>query len=172
VSRASIRGLSQSRSSSNCPNRPAATSNCTTAKLVSPPPHDHKRLERRVRRLLDNLAESSGYVCDTDYAYRPLPEHEVWVADVVCILATRDDAIDNWLEGSPELVIEIKSPSNTRAELHDKAMTTLAGDRAVEFWIVDPETRSVTVFSKRSGIQVYSIDQAVRWRTSASSGCT
>jgi len=41
--------------------------------------------------------------------------------------------------GSPELVIEVKSPSNTKDELHDRAMTTLAGDGAVEFWIVDPK---------------------------------
>ncbi|MDR3702771.1 MAG: Uma2 family endonuclease [Candidatus Sulfopaludibacter sp.] len=57
--------------------------------------------------------------------------------------------------GSPELVSEVKSPSNTKQDLYDKAMTTLAGGGAGEFWIVDPNTTSVTVYSKTSGVHVY-----------------
>jgi Uma2 family endonuclease len=41
------------------------------------------------------------------------------------VLASRD-RLSDWLEGSPELVIEVRSPSNTKAKLHDKAMTTFA----------------------------------------------
>lgn len=128
---------------------------------VSPPPHDHKRLQRRLRMLLAPLAERSGLVCDTDYAYRPLPEHELWVADVVCIETRRDDEILRWLEGSPEVVIEIRSRSNTRHQLLDKAMTTLAGAGSVEFWIVDPASRSIAVYTKTSGIHVYGPGSAV-----------
>lgn len=60
--------------------------------------------------------------------------------------------ITKWLEGSPELVIEVKSPGNSKAELHDKAMTTLAGSGSVEFWIVDPPAQTVTVYTKTSGV--------------------
>jgi Uma2 family endonuclease len=129
--------------------------------LVTPPVHDHKRLERRLRKLLEDMADAHGFVADTEYAFRPLPESEVWVADVVCISSTRDNAIVKWLDGSPELTIEVKSPGNTKSELHDKAMTTLAGQGSVEFWIVDPETRTVTVFTKASGVHVYRVEQAV-----------
>jgi hypothetical protein len=45
--------------------------------------------------------------------------------------------------------------------MHDKAMTTLAGSGAVEFWIVDLETRTVTVHSKGSGMCVYRGDTVV-----------
>jgi Uma2 family endonuclease len=34
-------------------------------------------------------------------------------------------------------------------------MTTLAGDGAVEFWIVDPKTPTVRVYSKSGGVRVY-----------------
>jgi Uma2 family endonuclease len=61
--------------------------------------------------------------------------------------------------GSPELVIEVESPSNTHPELHDKAMTTLAGDGAVEFWIVDPKNVTVKVYSKSAGVQLYTQTQ-------------
>ena len=129
--------------------------------LVTPPVHDHKRLQRRLRQLFEPMADAQGFVADTEYAFRPLPESEIWVADVVCISSTRDDAIVKWLEGSPELTIEVKSPGNTKSELHDKAMTTLAGQGSVEFWIVDPEARTVTVFTKTSGVYVYGIGLAV-----------
>src|SRR3954453_23876206 len=114
------------------------------AVLVTPPVHAHKLLERRLRVLLEDIADTNGFVADTEYAYRPLPESEVWQADVVCISIAREQQIIKWLEGSPELTIEIASPGNTKHELRDKAMTTLAGQGSVEFWVVDPDTRSVT----------------------------
>jgi Uma2 family endonuclease len=79
---------------------------------------------------------------------------------VVCISESRHRQVEKWLVGSPELVIEVKSPSNTKAELFDKAMTTLAGAGAVEFWIVDAKTRTVTVFTA-SGMHFYDGDMAV-----------
>jgi hypothetical protein len=58
-------------------------------------------------------------------------------------------------------VIEVKSPSDTKAEMHDKAMTTLVGDGAVEFWIVDAVSRTVLVHTKASGMRVYNGGEAV-----------
>ena len=125
------------------------------------PVHVHKALQRRLRKLLEAIAEPAGYIADTEFPYRPFPENEVWGADVACISQNRYDSIGKWLEGSPELVIEVKSPSNSKAEMHDKAMTTLAGAGAVEFWIVDLETRTVTVHAKGSGMCVYRGDALV-----------
>jgi len=123
--------------------------------------HGHKELQRRLRKLLEPMAEPLGFVVDTEFPYRPFPENEVWGADVACVSATRYDAIEKWLVGSPELVIEVKSPSNTKVEMHDKAMTTLAGEGAIEFWIVDPATRTVTVHRSHEGMHMYGDDLAV-----------
>lgn len=128
--------------------------------FVTYPVREHKALQRRLRKLLETMAEPFGFIVDTEYPYQPLPENEVWGADVACVSGLRDQ-VKKWLEGSPELVIEVKSPSNTKAELHDKAMTTLAGAGAVEFWIVDAETRTVVVHTKASGMQVYRTEEAV-----------
>jgi Uma2 family endonuclease len=125
------------------------------------PLRQHKDLQRRLRKMLEPVAESRGFLVDTEYPYRPLPESEVWAADVACLTQSRNDCAEKWLIGSPEMVIEVKSPSNTRDELSDKAMTTLAGDGAVEFWIVDPKTTSVAVYTKTSGVHVYRAPQAV-----------
>ena len=128
--------------------------------FVTYPVWQHKALQRHLRKLLEAMAEPRGYVVDTEYPYRPLPENEVWGADVACVNGTRD-RVEQWLSGSPELVIEVKSPSNTKAELHDKAMTALAGAGAREVWIVDPKSRTVTVYSCASGMHVYGDGAAI-----------
>ena len=129
--------------------------------FVTFPVRQHKELQRRLRRMLEALPGAEGYIVDTEFPYRPLPENEVWGAEVACLSGARYDGFDKWLEGSPELVIEVKSPSNTKAEMLDKAMTTLAGAGAVEFWIVDAETRTVLVHRKASGMRLYSAGEAV-----------
>lgn len=127
--------------------------------FVTYPVWEHKDLQRRLRKLLETVAEPLGFIVDTEYPYRPFPENEVWGADVACVSGPRY-RVKKWLEGSPELVIEVKSPSNTKAEMHDKAMTTLAGAGAVEFWIVDAETRTIVVHRKASGMSVYGAGEA------------
>ena len=124
------------------------------------PVWEHKDLQRRLRKLLEAMAEPLGFIVDTEYPYRPFPENEVWGADVACVSEPRY-RVKKWLEGAPELVIEVKSPSNTKAEMHDKAMTTMAGAGAVEFWIVDAETRAVVVHRKASGMSVYGAGESV-----------
>jgi Uma2 family endonuclease len=128
--------------------------------FVTYPIRQHKDLQRRLRKILERMAEPLGFLVDTEYPYRPIPENEVWGADVACVKLDRHLAEPKWLIGSPELVIEVKSPSNTKAQLRDKAMTTLAGSGSVEFWIVDPKTRTVSVYTK-GGMYVYGADQAV-----------
>jgi len=130
------------------------------AVFVAYPVRQHKDLQRLLRKLLEVLAEPHGFIVDTEYPYRPLPENEVWGADVACVRAQRNRVV-KWLIGSPELVIEVRSPSNTKEELHDKAMTTLAGAGSVEFWLVDARTRSVTVYSVARGMELYEGDAAV-----------
>ena len=128
--------------------------------FVTYPVHQHKALQRRLRKLLEPMAEPRGFIVDTEYPYRPLTENEVWGDDVACVKDERDLAESKWLIGSPELVIEVKSPSNSKAELQNKAMTTLAGSGSAEFWIVDPKTRTVSVYTK-GGMYVYAADSAV-----------
>jgi Uma2 family endonuclease len=129
--------------------------------FVTFPVHEHKVLQRRLRKLLESVAESRGYAVDTEFPYRPLPDHEVWGADVAALNGERYNSISKWLDGSPELVIEVKSPSNDKKDMYDKAMTTLAGQGAIEFWIVDPETCTVTVHSKKSGMTLYRGDMQI-----------
>ncbi len=51
---------------------------------------------------------------------------------------------DSWLEGSPDLVIEVVSPHNRRLER--KADVYLAGG-AKQVWMLHPKRKTITVFA-------------------------
>jgi Uma2 family endonuclease len=55
---------------------------------------------------------------------------------------------ENWpsfLDGAPDLAVEVKSPSNTKREMAEKIAQYLAtGSRLV--WYLEPEPRTITVF--------------------------
>lgn len=103
---------------------------------VTRPKYKHYSIQRRLRRLLERLAPADALV-DTEFAFRPLPEYELRVADVAYVAADRERSIqpeDN-LRGAPEMVIEILSPSNTVAEMYEKEKLCLENG-AQEFWVV------------------------------------
>jgi len=104
---------------------------------VPPPKHDHFSAQRRLRRLLERAVGETGEV-EIELAFRPLPEYEFWRADVGFVSRERWQRISpkGNLEGAPELVVEVLSPSNTAAEMLDRRNVCLEnGSR--EFWLVD-----------------------------------
>jgi Uma2 family endonuclease len=112
---------------------------------VTRPKMKHAKLQSRLVRLLRPHCEHLGVV-EMEVAFRALPEYELRAADVAFVSQPRWNSVDDDdnLHGSPELVIEVLSPSNTDLEMREKAALCLATGSA-EFWIVDPESRSVTV---------------------------
>jgi len=116
----------------------------------------HWKLQLRLSRLLAPRLSSFGEVA-TEVPYRPLPEFELRAADVAAISRVRWDAIDpdDNLHGAPELVIEVKSPSNTERQLRELVALSL-NNGAMEFWIVDIERKSVTVIRRDGLTSVFS----------------
>jgi Uma2 family endonuclease len=113
---------------------------------VTRPKFKHYRIQRRLRDLL--LEQAPGALIDIEFAFRATAEHELRAADVAYVSAERAAAIDaeDNLHGSPELVIEILSKSNTAEELADKQALCLEHG-AAEFWVVDPKRGKVTVWT-------------------------
>ena len=76
-------------------------------------------------------------------------KYDTFVPDVS--LAKKDRLVgeERILRGAPDLAIEIVSPSDTAAKLQKKVDAYLAGG-SKSVWIVDPDTRSVTVHSANS----------------------
>lgn len=112
---------------------------------VSRPKLKHAITQRNLRRLVESLADPASYV-DTEVAFRPLPEHEVRVADVAYISRERWEKTDlnGYFQGAPDLVIEVLSPSNTASGIYEKEKLCLEnGSR--EFWVVDYDLRQVKI---------------------------
>jgi len=113
--------------------------------IMPPPKKGHQKLQDRIQILLKGLAGEKAVV-RMEMAFRPTPEHEVWQADVGCVSLERDDATgdDEYLMGSPELVVEVLSPSNTMDEILERQDICLANG-CVSFWTVDPKRHTVMV---------------------------
>lgn len=113
--------------------------------IVTRPKLKHHLIQDRLVQLLKPVAGSTGHV-SMEFAFRPLPEHELRVADVAFVRTDRletTDPDDN-LHGAPDLVIEVLSPSNTVAEIYDKEKLCLENG-CQEFWVVDPDRRQVKI---------------------------
>ena len=111
----------------------------------------HAKLQLRLVDLLRPKVEHLGIVA-AEVAFRALPEYDMRGADVAYVSRQRWDATDDNdnLHGSPELVIEVLSPSNTRAEIHERAVLCLSSG-AQEFWVVDPTRETVSV-TRQDGV--------------------
>jgi Uma2 family endonuclease len=73
----------------------------------------------------------------------------VVVPDLLVIARHRLDIIGSRaIEGSPDLVLEIHSPSTRVRDLGEKK-ALYARFRVPEYWAVDPDARTVTVFALR-----------------------
>ena len=114
---------------------------------LSRPKAWHVKLQMRLTQLLQPIASGRGYVV-MELPFRAVSEYEVRAADVAFVRKLRwDDANDGYLSGVPELVIEIISPSNTKAQLREYAALCLANG-AEEFWAVDRKTETITVTNR------------------------
>ena len=67
--------------------------------------------------------------------------------DIIFIRKDRDFIItDNGIEGHPDLIVEVLSPSTFRYDRKEK-MELYCGFGVSEYWIVDPKNQSVEVYT-------------------------
>ena len=105
--------------------------------------------------MLRPYAEHLGVV-ESEVAFRALPEYDLRGADVAFVSSRRweETPDDDNLPGSPELVVEILSPSNTVAEMREKSALYLSTG-AQQFWVVDPKRKTVSVTDQSGVTTVY-----------------
>jgi Uma2 family endonuclease len=116
------------------------------AVAVTRPKLRHSETQERLRELLKGSAGQLGKV-RIEFAFRPLPEHELWVADVAYVRSERwPDEDDDYFTGAPDLVIEVLSPSNTAEEIEEKKTLCLKTG-ALEFWVLSGKQRTVTAYA-------------------------
>jgi Uma2 family endonuclease len=129
--------------------------------ILTRPKMRRSRLQYRLVELLRPKVEAKGIVA-AEVPFRALPEYDVRAADVAFVSQARWDAADadDNLHGSPELVIEVLSRSNTKAEIREKAALYLSTG-AQEFWVVDPKRKTVSVARREGNPIVYASGERI-----------
>jgi Uma2 family endonuclease len=128
---------------------------------VTRPKARHWGLQKRLERLLEPKLARFGVV-GMELPYRAVPEYDLRAADLAAVSHDRFNAVDpnDNLRGAPDLVIEVKSPSNTRKKLGETVSLCLATG-AREVWIVEPDQKSVAVYRRDHPIAIYGPGQSV-----------
>jgi len=120
--------------------------------ITSPAPHpDHQRIVARFYKRLDRFVEERGL---GKVLFSPidviLTRHRTVQPDVLFVSKLRRDIIQKQINGVPDLAMEVISEvSWQRDRIQKKALYEQFG--LPEYWIVDPDSRSIEVFALVSG---------------------
>jgi len=121
--------------------------------MTPPPRTQHQRISVRiVDRLMEFLRKQPiGEVLYAPVGVR-LPNQPVPLQpDILFIRRERMNIIgDDYVEGAPDLIVEILSPSNWLYDRREK-MQAYQDVGVVEYWIVDPRARTVEVYVLEHG---------------------
>jgi Uma2 family endonuclease len=102
-------------------------------------------------RLADHVRRSSGGSVFSAPLDVHLPSGDVVQPDLIWVSTERAGIVQRWIYGAPDLLVEILSPSNPeRDRIVKRDLYARNGVR--EYWIVDPEARSIEVFVVESGV--------------------
>lgn len=121
--------------------------------VVSPAPSTkHQRVSIRLSRLFADYLERSRsgevFAAPLDVF---LGTHDIVQPDLVVVLQQHANRVtDAGIDGAPDIVIEITSPSSQRIDRIRKS-ATYATYGIPEFWIVDPESETILVQSLVDG---------------------
>lgn len=128
---------------------------------VTRPRARHWKLQVHLVRLLESRLQRFGEV-GMEFPFRPIAEFDLRAADVAALSWRRWKEIDpnDNLRGAPELVIEVKSPSNRKRKMQEFAALCLANG-AVQVWVVDPEKKSVSVVRGEGAVVVHQTGSAI-----------
>jgi len=121
----------------------------------------HLSIQHRLQRFLAAAAGDPETVY-IEMPFRPLPQYEVRVADLAYAPKERWREVpqDGYFIGTPEIVIEILSPSNTAAEMLAREQICLENG-AREFWIVDPDRKQVKISTPEGRTATYKCGAAI-----------
>jgi Uma2 family endonuclease len=104
------------------------------------------RLAEELSRFVRENSRGEVFISPIDVL---LEEHTFLQPDVLFIRKERLDIVkEEAIEGPPDLVVEVLSPSTFYKDLRKK-MTAYSQFGVQEYWIVDPETETVEIYARR-----------------------
>lgn len=129
--------------------------------MPSPSPSRiHQLLSLRFELLLVEavLQRGLGEVYDAPLDVK-LSEDTVYQPDLMVVLQEHQDRLrETHIEGAPDLIVEILSPSTARMDLWEKRLDYEAAG-VQEYWVVDPDSRTVELYAREGG-RLIPVDRA------------
>ena len=131
---------------------------------MSPSSEPHGRLTAEFAYLLTThvRAHKLGqvYGAETGFKLGKSPD-TVLGADAAFVAKARLKRVRRrYFEGAPDLAVEIVSPDNTRAEMHDKVKRYFqAGARLV--WVAYPRARAIYVYTAPTEVKILEADDTL-----------
>jgi Uma2 family endonuclease len=129
--------------------------------VVSPSPTlQHQRVLGRIFRIVSGFVEENGLgevlIAPIDLR---LEDSDVYQPDLVFVAAADGDRLgERAIEGAPDLVVEVLSPSTAGYDLRQKR-DAYERHGVKEYWIVDPAARRIEVYALEDG-RFRKIDEA------------
>ena len=134
---------------------------------VTPPSAEHVRLQIHLQSVLQNLLQDA-YIVVREFYF--VLSTEGRRADVAAVEANRWRGWEKGVfTGSPEIVIEILSPSNRAADLTHLRRVCL-DEGAEQFWVVDPFEQMVEIYRRDGSWKEYSYKHEVAINLNLGSG--
>ena len=127
---------------------------------LSRPKPWHMKLQLRIAELLQ---ERSGpdWAVVIELPFRAVPQYDLRAVDVGVIAKSRWETVgESDISGSPEIVIEVLSPSNRRGEITERA-SLLLSTGTHQFCVIDRTREIVSVTGLDSKTTAYGPGQEV-----------
>jgi Uma2 family endonuclease len=138
--------------------------------VVTPAPTTrHQAVAARLARLLFACADLRGDIALFAPLDVVLADHSVVQPDLVYIRAARAEIVHDRIEGAPDLVVEILSPATARNDLGEK-LRLYAEAGVAEYWIVDPEVRTLELLTLRDGAYLVLLPERGVYRSATIDG--
>ena len=132
--------------------------------MMARPSFSHMRIEGNIFGAFDRYLR--GKKCKAFFEPNVrLSDKDQFIPDVV-IVCNPEILNDPWIEGTPDLVVEILSPSTAKNDKFIKK-AVYAKHGVKEYWIVDPRGKSIEVYHlKETGYEldnVYFLYSEKQW---------
>ncbi len=129
----------------------------------------HQYLAIRLSLVLDSVAEETGGLALAAPMDVQLAPHSIVQPDLLYVSPGRCDIVQDSINGAPDLVVEILSPSTaSRDQVHKLNLYAEAG--VAEYWIVDPAGRHILFLVSDNAAFTVRPPDSGRWRSPAVPG--
>ena len=137
---------------------------------VSPSPiRIHQFVVGQIGRVLYDIADATGGEAIVAPMDVHLADHTVAQPDVLYVSPERHEILQTWIEGAPDVVVEVLSPSTVRMDRLLK-LNRYAEGGVREYWLVDPAARTIEFHVNDGERFVVHTQEGGSWKSPAVSG--